>query len=422
METIMEPMSVKRRNLTLVLVSLMVGAIYFVPFIRYFFYDQVIIGFKLTNAQLGYLASVYGVVALFCYPIGGILSDRFSARSLLGIAFIAMAGLTFWQATFPAYGVLIVIYVFYAIFTTATLWPPYIKLVRSLGVEKDQGKLFGTSEAIRGVISSLIGFSFLWLLSRFSDGVSGLRMVLIICAIFYLIFAVLAFVLLPKNTNNQPEKIKEDKGTGLSNFIEAIKLPGTWLLSIFIFSCYCVITAGVNYLGTYTTQILGVSALTSSGLAIFRSYVIVIVAGILGGIYADKSKSRSLFISYLLLAIIVCVTVMLFSEKFVIFTIVISILLSFSYFMIKSLYFSVQGESGIPLRLSGSAIGIVSFIAYTPDAFMTALMGPWLDSNAARGFHLIFAWMIFWSVIGIIMGVIISKCNKKLVQNNMEVE
>lgn len=179
---------------------------------------------------------------------------------------------------------------------------------------------------------------------------------------------------------------------------------------------------GVNYLGTCTTQILGVSALTSSGLAIFRSYVIVVVAGILGGIYADKSKSRSLFIGYLLLAIIVCVTVMLFSSKFVVFTIVISVLLSFSYFMIKSLYFSVQGESGIPLRLSGSAIGIVSFIAYTPDAFMTALMGPWLGENAVRGFHLVFAWMIFWSVIGIIMGVVISKRNKKLIQNNTEVE
>lgn len=44
-------------------------------------------GFHLTNLQLGTLGSIYGLVALFCYPVSGYLADRFSARILLTISF-----------------------------------------------------------------------------------------------------------------------------------------------------------------------------------------------------------------------------------------------------------------------------------------------------------------------------------------------
>ena len=153
-------MSKGKRNFLLVLISVMVGIIYFIPYLRFFFYDQMLDGFHLTNLQLGTLGSIYGLVALFCYPVSGYLADRFSARILLTISFLVMAGLTFWQSTFPGYNTLVVIYVLYGFFTTATLWSPYICFVRHLGTEEEQGKLFGVSEAMRGVVSAVTGFVF----------------------------------------------------------------------------------------------------------------------------------------------------------------------------------------------------------------------------------------------------------------------
>ena len=62
-------MSKGKRNFLLVLISVMVGIIYFIPYLRFFFYDQMLDGFHLTNLQLGTLGSIYGLVALFCYPL-----------------------------------------------------------------------------------------------------------------------------------------------------------------------------------------------------------------------------------------------------------------------------------------------------------------------------------------------------------------
>lgn len=60
-----------KRNFLVVLISFMVGIIYFIPYIRFTFYDQTIAAFQLTNMELGNLGAVYGLVALFCYPISG---------------------------------------------------------------------------------------------------------------------------------------------------------------------------------------------------------------------------------------------------------------------------------------------------------------------------------------------------------------
>lgn len=333
-------MSKGKRNFLLVLISVMVGIIYFIPYLRFFFYDQMLDGFHLTNLQLGTLGSIYGLVALFCYPVSGYLADRFSARILLTISFLAMAGLTFWQSTFPGYNTLVVIYVLYGFFTTATLWSPYICFVRHLGTEEEQGKLFGVSEAMRGVVSAVTGFVFLWMLGPFVDSVGGMQVLLWISVGLYVLFAALSIVFLPK-TETKASKQNNPQEKGMKNIIKALRLPGTWLVAFFLFSCFCVINTGTNYLGTYTTQVLGVSAFVSSGLAIFRSYVIVIAAGVLGGILADKAKSRAIFISGLLGGIIVCAALLIFNSSLVTVAIVITMVMSFLYFTVKSVYYSV---------------------------------------------------------------------------------
>lgn len=405
-----------RRNFLVFLISIMVGLIYFVPYIRFSFYDQFMAAFNLSNLEFGNLGSVYGLVSLFCYPIGGILADRFSSRIMLAVSFVACAILTFWEATFPGYTSLIAISILFAIFNAGTMWAPYIKLLRSLGKEDEQGKLFGVSEALRGIISGVVGFVFLALLGFYTNQVAGIQMVLIVFGGIYTLFAVLSLLFLPKGEKAVVDISLEEKKEGnstLKNCIKVLKLPGTWLVSLFMFSCYCVIMAGINYLGTYSTQILGISAELSAGLAIFRNYIIVVGAGILGGILADKSKSKLIFIIYLLMGIIVCSGILPFISQQVMVSVVISMVLAFLYYCVKSVYFSVMGEGGIPLELTGIAAGIISFIAFIPDAFMTSLMGSWIDTDPAKGFNMIFVWMIIWSVVASVFAYIINRRSKK---------
>ncbi|WP_270507319.1 MFS transporter [Eubacterium limosum] len=407
-----------KRNFLVGLISIMVGLIYFIPYIRFSFYDQFVAAFHLTNFEFGNLGSIYGLVSLFCYPIGGVLADKFSSRAMLAASFFASMALTFWEASFPDYISLIIISALFAVFNAGTMWAAYIKLLRSLGNENEQGKIFGTSEALRGIISAIVGFVFLGLLSLFTSQISGMRMILLSFGVIYGLFGVLSIIFLPKT-----EKRQEESSTDYEDSIQqsgilykittVLKLPGTWLLSIFMFSCYCVIMSGVNYLGTYATQILGISEELSAGLAIFRNYIVVVLAGILGGILADKAKSKLLFIIYLLGGIIICSGLSPFLTSVVLLSITISMILAFLYYCVKSIYFSVMGEGGIPLELTGIATGIISFIAFIPDAFMTSLMGSWIDADPVSGFNKIFIWMVVWSIIAAVFAFIIyRRCRK----------
>jgi predicted MFS family arabinose efflux permease len=188
---------------------------------------------------------------------------------------------------------------------------------------------------MRGVVSTIIGFVFVWVFSLFATEIGGFRAILIIGAILYLVFASLALIFLPNNhtENNSSDKMETSSEKG--SILAALKLPGVWLVGLFIFSCYSIVAAGINYLGTYTTQVLGVAVSVSSSIAIVRSYIIAILAGIITGIIADKFKYRTKFIIILLSIEIISVIAMIFLSQQVAFAIILSLIVATLYYMIN---------------------------------------------------------------------------------------
>ncbi|MEG0377837.1 MAG: hypothetical protein RR614_05090, partial [Eubacterium sp.] len=157
----------------------------------------------------------------------------------------------------------------FAFFTTATLWSPYVVLVRNLGTNDEQGKLFGYSEALRGLASTLIGFVFVWMFGLTANMMAGFKSVLIAGGMLYVVCAVVAFIFLPGKMNNDSDQTSETPAMKTGQAVKAcLKLPGVWLVSLFIFCGFCVVNAGTNYMGTYTTQIIGIPANISSVLSI----------------------------------------------------------------------------------------------------------------------------------------------------------
>ena len=53
---------------------------------------------------------------------------------------------------------------------------------------------------------------------------------------------------------------------------------------------------------------------------------------------------------------------------------------SLGIFALRGLYYAIMEEGQVPLAYTGSAVGLVSVIGYTPDIFMGPLMGYLLDS------------------------------------------
>ena len=56
-----------------------------------------------------------------------------------------------WEATFPSYTILLLIHILFAVTTVLTFWSSSVKCVNMLADEGEQGGMFGSLEAGRGV-------------------------------------------------------------------------------------------------------------------------------------------------------------------------------------------------------------------------------------------------------------------------------
>jgi len=67
----------------------------------------------------------------------------------------------------------------------------------------------------------------------------------------------------------------------------------------------------------------------------------------------------------------------------------------------RSLYFAVMEEGQIPLILTGTAVGLISLVGYTPDIFAGPAMGYLLENSpGAKGHQHVFWMLAFFSFIG----------------------
>jgi hypothetical protein len=79
-------------------------------------------------------------------------------------------------------------------------------------------------------------------------------------------------------------------------------------------------------------------------------------------------------------------------------------------YALRSLYFAVLQEGHIPLAVTGTAVGIISVVGYTPDIFVGPIMGYLLDSSPGIvGHQQVFMMLALFSALGLIASLRFSK-------------
>ena len=82
-------------------------------------------------------------------------------------------------------------------------------------------------------------------------------------------------------------------------------------------------------------------------------------------------------------------------------------------YALRGIYFALFEEARIPLAFTGSAVGIVSVIGYTPDIFMGPLMGYLIDrSPGALGHQHVFAVVATFALIGLVATLFFQRVNR----------
>lgn len=394
------------------------GLVYLTPFLRFSFYHQMREALGLSHLEIGTIGLTYGLFNVLGYLPSGFLAERFSTKKLLIISTLGMCLVTLWYSTYPGYHSLVVIHALYGVFSVWTFWSPYLKAIRNLGSDDEQGRLFGMSEGLRGVAQTAVAFASLGALSMFATVTAGFRAALFINAAAFALLMLAVIVLVP-----DIEKMRADAAGGDSAgrnrhigkiVLETLKSSSTWIC-VFLIMCGYTLWNTVNgYAGAYCTDVLKISENLSSTLSIFRSFLIVPIAGFTGGFLMDRfsSKGKGMFIVFSSVAL--CVAAIFLSTKIVVFCAVLTILLGYFVNVIKATYWSTMGEAGVPLATTGMATGVISLIGLTPDIFTPKIISIFLDygekqGNIEIGYNYMLFWCVGWAALGIVSALVLKR-------------
>ncbi|MEG1331934.1 MAG: MFS transporter, partial [Eubacterium sp.] len=366
-----------KRWIVLTLVALLGGIMVYVPYLRFNYYDQMLIIFTqfkpIVSAShahefIGDIGLWFGIFSVLIYPLGGILADKFSERNLLVIGALLMGLTSFWYGLVPSSIEIMIIHILYGIGTSIFIWSAYLKIIRKMGTENEQGRMYSSSEFIRAIVGTLIGFLGASLLNKAIFPGTGIspevlgqqwKMMLFFDGALFLLLGLFVFIFVPKNITGLEETSNVvQEPFSMKNILTVLKMPGTWLLAFLIFFCYSFTAAGAGYLGTYTTKILGLSETQASNFAVIRNYILAGLSTLAIGFIADKmgSKIKTLGI-YLGLATIMTI-VMLITKNIIAVCIAVTFIFATVYTGMRGIYFATLSEVGIPLSLTGVATGI----------------------------------------------------------------
>ena len=418
-------MSKKRIWLVFIIVGLLAGIVYLMPFFRFTFYDQMMEALSLTDTQMGILGSVYGTAYVICFLPSGILSEKLSTKWLLFASAVGMALTSAWYATLPSFECLVIIHILYGVFSVGTFWSPYLKAVRNLSDDSTEGKMFGWSDSLRNVTNAVVSFGCLGIIGFATTATAGFVESCVLNAGFAAVVALLIFVGIPNNFDELAKRDEADEAPakekeGMLSVAKKILVnPSTWMLILFIMAGYTIWTTVNSYIGTFCVRVLNIDQSVASTISIIRTYILALLAGLVGGVILDKFSSRvkALYIAFAIAGILAIATMVSTAAAMV--CVIISLVLAFLVYVIKATYWSTLGEAEIPPENTGLATGVISLIALTPDIFTPPVISAFLENataagNIAIGFDQMFIWIVVWCIVGAISGFLLVRRHKKL--------
>ena len=228
-----------RKYLTLIVLGAAGGAIYTLPYIKYVFYDAITNVLGISNAQSGFLLSMYAIGCVILYIPGGILSDKVSPKKavILSLLGTAVCGLLF--AFSMSYAVGLFVWLMFAFGTGFIFWSAILKAVRMVGTDEEQGRMYGVYYAANGTASAVINALALKVYGGFSNGKTGFTWALVVMCASVVICAVLLMFLLDEKGKKVEQTAEEDK-FHFSDLKSVLTNPAVWLISIAFFCIYGV--------------------------------------------------------------------------------------------------------------------------------------------------------------------------------------
>ncbi len=395
--------------------------IFSLPFhVARFFRPTLLSVFDLSNAALGDIMGVYGIAAMIAYFPGGPIADRFSSRKLitLSLATTALGGVYF--ASIPPQAGLFILFGYWGVTTIFLFWAALIKATRDWGGKFAQGRAFGILDGGRGLIAAGAATLAVFILQFFLPGVvenstDKERTEALKAVIWFYVFltsggALLAWFFIPDSKRSE---IKKSSGLflGLRNVLSNRLV---WLQAIIVVSAYCGYKS-LDYYSLYGVDILKMNEVSAARFVSNAAWLRVIAA-IVAGLLVDRFSGTKVLVTVFLLLMLNYLILTVFSPvSLSVFLITGNILLSFAaVYALRGVYFALLEETNIEKALTGTAVGLISVIGYTPDVFLNSVAGRILDAAPGlTGYHNFFKLLTGIAIAGLFAALVLARENRK---------
>ncbi|MEA1064161.1 MFS transporter [Erwinia sp. HR93] len=378
-----------RRWITLAIISFSGGVSFDLAYLRYIYQIPMAKFMEFSNTEIGLIMSTFGITAIILYAPSGVIADKFSHRKMITSAMVITGLLGLIMMTYPPLWMMLIIQVAFAVTTILMLWSVSIKAASMLGSHSEQGKIMGWMEGLRGVgVMSLAVFT-MWVFSRFApDNPNSLKTVIFIYSAVYLLLGILCWFFVSDGDSRQHEaESRHSKTFQIGDILSVLRIGTTWYCSMIIFGVY-TIYAILSYSTNYLTEMYGMSLVAASYMGIVINKIFRAICGPLGGLITTYSRVKSPTRVIQILATIGALTLIALlatnrHPQSVAIGITLILLLGFTCYASRGLYFACPGEAKTPTFIMGTTVGICSVIGFLPDVFVYPIVGRWQDTLPA---------------------------------------
>ena len=402
------PVLNQRRVLFMVALVFAGEAVYALPFhLARFFRPTVLEIFGITATELGAAQGVYGIMAMLMYFPGGPLADRFPARKLLALSLWSTAAGGIYLSTFPDYLGSVLVWGFFGITTILFFWAALIRATRDWGGQDEQGRAYGLLEgglASAGVLLFSLTFPEGYGSASFADKEAALRTVILGYTLVTALTGVLVWFAIPEihpaRLNGSSHSLEQE--SVLEHVIQVLRIRAVWLQALIVFCAYVAYKGFDNY-SLFAVQAYGMDEVDAAAIVTLGAWMRPIAA--LGaGLLADRfNVSRMLLFCFVLL---------LASDLFFAFTTPVmgavwillgnTLIACIAIFGFRGLYFALFEEARVPVAMTGTAVGFVSILGYTPDIFVNLVAGLLIDANpGVTGHQHFFMFLSVFAAMGV---------------------
>ncbi|NQZ65741.1 MAG: MFS transporter [Mycoplasmatales bacterium] len=368
---------------------------------------------KISQGDFDQLNAILGYVVLATQLPSGWLADKISGKKLLIISVVLSGIFTvmFGLATMGIFGslqliILYLVFIGFGVSTTLFLWSPLWKVLSEQSGSKDQGKLYG----LQGSYNGLLGLIFITLIGTIATSMSKngnnqlfyALVFIIAAALFISAWGIHKFV---KDTNQKSSLLilikskfnKEKKKNNSSQFKNNLKTIFSLraiLLSFFVLGMYMFQSIFAYYLKSYLSIIsTGTIVAAVAGL---RTYGLRFIISGPWGKWLEKRKSWIFTLIMVLIVGILVATGFVLSAGFgnnitaktssgyiltlqILFPILFILVGVASWLLVAGRYMQISEIPNTKNTL-GSIIALISFIAFSSDAWFYQMASSWMKS------------------------------------------